>query len=190
MTINAYATEKVVLFGDSLMAGYGLPKEEHLGVVLENNLIKSGYDIQIINGSVSGSTSSGGLNRIKWTLSEPNINLLILCLGANDMLRGINPRETKKNLEKIIQIAKQKKINVIIAGMIAPTSHGINYKKKFDNIYSDLSKKYNLSLIPFLLENVALNPNLNQNDGIHPNKKGVIVISTTLQKYIIKELKF
>jgi len=190
VTINAYATEKVVLFGDSLMAGYGLPKEEHLGVVLENNLIKSGYDIQIINGSVSGSTSSGGLNRIKWTLSEPNINLLILCLGANDMLRGINPRETKKNLEKIIQIAKQKKINVIIAGMIAPTSHGINYKKKFDNIYSDLSKKYNLSLIPFLLENVALNPNLNQNDGIHPNKKGVIVISTTLQKYIIKELKF
>jgi len=190
VTINAYATDKVVLFGDSLMAGYGLPQEEHLAAVLENSLLKSGYDIQIINGSVSGSTSSGGLNRIKWTLSEPNIDLLILCLGANDMLRGINPRETQKNLEKIIQITKQKNIDIIVAGMIAPTSHGIDYKKKFDNIYLNLSKKYNLSLIPFLLENVVSNPNLNQDDGIHPNKKGVIAISTTLQKYIIKHSKF
>ncbi len=99
MHINASAIEKVVLFGDSLMAGYGLPKEHHLSLVLENNLKQNGFDIQVINGSVSGSTSSGGLNRAEWSLSEPGIDLIILGMGSNDMLRGIQPYETKKNLE-------------------------------------------------------------------------------------------
>ena len=98
MHINASAIEKVVLFGDSLMAGYGLPKEHHLSLVLENNLKQSGFNIQVINGSVSGSTSSGGLNRAEWSLSDPGIDLIILGMGANDMLRGIQPDETKKNL--------------------------------------------------------------------------------------------
>ena len=111
--INASAIEKVVLFGDSLMAGYGLPKEYHLSLILENNLKKDGLNIEIINGSVSGSTSSGGLNRAEWTLSENNIDLMILCLGANDMLRGISPKETKKNLEKIINIAQNKNLSLI-----------------------------------------------------------------------------
>ena len=175
-----------MLFGDSLMAGYGLSQENHLAIVLENSLSKNGYVIEIINGSVSGSTSSGGLNRIEWTLSEPDIDLLILSLGANDMLRGINPNETKKNLEKIIQIIKKRNIKVILAGMIAPTTHGVSYKKKFDKIYPNLAKKYNLPLIPFLLEGVASNPELNQDDGIHPNEKGTLVITETLKKYIIK----
>ena len=96
MHIKASAIEKVVLFGDSLMAGYGLPKEQHLSVVLQNSLRLNGHKIDVINGSVSGSTSSGGLNRAVWTLSESNIDLVILSLGANDMLRGINPQETKK----------------------------------------------------------------------------------------------
>ena len=103
------------------MAGYGLPKEHHLSLVLENNLKQQGFDIEIINGSVSGSTSSGGLNRAEWSLSEPGIDLMILGLGANDMLRGIQPNETKQNLDQIIQIAKDKNIKVILAGMIAPT---------------------------------------------------------------------
>ena len=186
MHINASAIEKVVLFGDSLMAGYGLPKEHHLSLVLENNLKKDGLNIEIINGSVSGSTSSGGLNRVEWTLSETNIDLMILSLGANDMLRGISPKETKKNLEKIIKTAQNKNIKVILAGMIAPTSHGLNYKKNFDKIYPDLSKQYNLPLIPFLLEGVALKPELNLSDGMHPNAKGTIVISKTLQEMILK----
>jgi len=186
VTINVNATNKVVLFGDSLMAGYGLSQENHLAIVLENSLSKNGYVIEIINGSVSGSTSSGGLNRIEWTLSEPDIDLLILSLGANDMLRGINPNETKKNLEKIIQIIKKRNIKVILAGMIAPTTHGVSYKKKFDKIYPNLAKKYNLPLIPFLLEGVASNPELNQDDGIHPNEKGTLIITETLKKYIIK----
>ena len=186
MHINASAIEKVVLFGDSLMAGYGLPKEHHLSLVLENNLISNGLDIKVINGSVSGSTSSGGLNRAEWSLSEPGIDLIILGLGANDMLRGIQPDETEKNLEGIIKIAKDKKIKIILAGMVAPTTHGTKYKKKFDEIYPKLSKKYRIPFIPFLLEGVALNAELNQQDGIHPNKAGTIVISNTIQNMILK----
>ena len=185
MHINASAIEKVLLFGDSLMSGYGLPKEHHLSLVLENNLKKDGFNIQVINGSVSGSTSSGGLNRAEWSLSEPGIDLIILGMGANDMLRGIQPNETKKNLEQIIEIAKNKKIKIILAGMIAPTTHGKNYKENFDAIYPKLSKKYNLPLIKFLLEGVALNPSLNQQDGIHPNKDGTLKVSETIKKSII-----
>ena len=185
MHINASAIEKVVLFGDSLMAGYGLPKEHHLSIVLENNLKQAGLNIKVINGSVSGSTSSGGLNRADWSLSEPGIDLIILGLGANDMLRGIQPEETERNLEQIINIAQNKKIKIILAGMVAPTTHGFVYKKNFDAIYPKLSKKYNLVLIPFLLEGVALNPSLNQQDGIHPNKDGTIKVSETIKKSII-----
>jgi acyl-CoA thioesterase-1 len=183
--INAFAIEKVVLFGDSLMAGYGLPQEQHLSVVLESNFKKNGLNISVINGSVSGSTSSGGLNIAEWSLSEPGIDLIILGLGANDMLRGIKPAETEKNLEEIIKIANNKNIKIIIAGMVAPTTHGTEYKKDFDTIYPKLSKKYNLPLIPFLLEGVALDSSLNQQDGIHPNKEGTTVISKTLKKIIL-----
>ena len=188
MHINASAIEKVVLFGDSLMAGYGLPKEHHLSLVLENNLKKAGLNIKVINASVSGSTSSGGLNRAEWSLSETGIDLIILGLGANDMLRGIQPNETEKNLEAIINIANNKKIKIIIAGMVAPKSHGDEYKKNFDKIYPDLSKQYNLPLIPFLLEGVALKSELNLSDGMHPNAKGTIIISKTLQEMILKNL--
>ena len=178
--------EKVLLFGDSLMAGYGLPNEQHLSVVLEQNLRSEGYDIEVINGSVSGNTSLDGLNRIEETLSELGIDLIILGLGANDMLRKINPNETKKNLEKIIKIIQDKNIKIILAGMIASTSYGLNYKKKFDKIFPDLTKKYDLPLIPFLLDGVALNPNFNQSDGMHPNKKGTLIISETVKKSIIQ----
>ena len=189
MSINVDATENVILFGDSLMAGYGLPQGKHLSIVLQNKLINNGYNIKIINGSVSGSTSAGGLNRVEWSLSELNIDLMILGLGANDMLRGINPTETEKNLEKIIQIIQKKKIKIILAGMLAPASYGTNYKKEFDQIYPELSKKYNLYLIPFLLKGVALNPEFNQSDGIHPNEKGTLVISETIKKSILKTKK-
>ncbi len=188
MHIKASAIEKIVLFGDSLMAGYGLPKEHHLSIILENNLKKAGLNIKVINRSVSGSTSSSGLNRADWILSEPGIDLIILGLGANDMLRGIQPDEIEKNLEQIISIAEKKKIKVILAGMVAPKTHGEKYKKKYDGIYPKLSKKYNLHLIPFLLEGVALNPTLNQKDGIHPNKEGAIKVSETIKKSIINVL--
>ena len=121
-------------------------------------------------------------------MSENNIDFMILCLGANDMLRGINPKETKNNLDEIIKIAQNKKIKVIIAGMIAPTSYGFDYKKSFDKIFEDLSEKHKLQLIPFLLEGVAQKPELNLSDGMHPNDKGTIVISKTLKKAILNNL--
>jgi acyl-CoA thioesterase-1 len=189
VSINVNAIENVILFGDSLMAGYGLPQEKHLAIVLQNNLKDTGFNLEVIDGSVSGSTSAGGLNRAEWSLSERNIDLMILGLGANDMLRGISPIETEKNLEKIIKIAKHKNIEIILAGMIAPTTHGFSYKKKFDNIYPNLAKKYDLNLIPFLLEGVALNPDYNQDDGIHPNEKGTLIISKTLQMSIVNNIK-
>ena len=170
------------------MAGYGLPKEQHLSEVLQKSLEFDGHNIEIINGSVSGSTSAGGLNIVEWTLSENNIDIKILCLGANDMLRGINPKETKNNLEEIIEIAKNKNIKVIIAGMIAPTSYGYAYKKSFDKIFSDLSKKHKLQLVPFLLEGVAQKPEFNLSDGMHPNDRGTIIIGNTLKKAILENL--
>ena len=188
LSIKAYAIEKIVLFGDSLMAGYGLSKEHHLSTILQESLKLKGHSIKVINGSVSGSTSSGGLNRAEWTLSEPDIDLMVLSLGANDMLRGITPSETKNNLEEIIKIAHNKNIKVILAGMIAPTSYGIKYKNNFDKIFPDLSKKYKLKFIPFLLKGVAMKAEFNLSDGMHPNKKGTIIISRTLEEVILNNL--
>ncbi len=167
------------------MAGYGLPNEQHLSVVLQNDLQQEGQNIKIINGSVSGSTSSGGLNRVDWAIGEPGLDLVIFGLGANDMLRGINPNETEKNLEQIIQTIKDKEIKIILAGMMAPTTHGIQYKNQFDQIYPRLAKKYDIPLIPFLLDGVALKPEYNQSDGMHPNDKGTLIISQTLKKSIL-----
>ena len=184
----AKADYKVVLFGDSLMAGYGLDKKYHLSNVLEKSLNKKGLKVKVINASVSGDTSAGGLNRIDWTISEKNIDIILLGLGANDMLRGISPNETEKNLEEIIIKILNKKIQIVIAGMIAPDSHGDDYKNEFDKIFKRLSIKYELDFVPFLLDGVALNPDLNLDDGMHPNEKGVIVISKNIEKKLLNIL--
>ena len=178
--------EKVLLFGDSLMSGYGLPEDDHLSVVLEKSLKSDGNEIQIFNGSISGDTSLDGLDRIEDELSDVSYDLIIIGLGANDMLRRINPDQTKQNLEDIINIIMSNNIEIILAGMVASPTNGLSYKKKFDKIYPDLSKKFELELIPFLLKGVALNPSLNQADGIHPNEKGVLIISETLKDSILK----
>ena len=170
------------------MSGYGLPEEHHLTVVLEDNLKSVGYNIEVINGSISGSTSLDGLDRIEETLSELDIDLVILGLGANDMLRKINPKQTEQNLEKMIKIIQDKNINIILAGMVASPSNGLSYKKKFDKTFSNLAKKYDIQLIPFLLDGVALKPELNLSDGMHPNEKGVLIISETIKKSVIKIL--
>ncbi len=178
--------EKVLLFGDSLMSGFGLLEDDHLSVVLEKSLKFDGYEIQIFNGSISGDTSLDGLDRIEDELSDASYDLIIIGLGANDMLRRINPDQTKQNLEDIINIIISNNIEIILAGMVASPTNGLSYKKKFDKIYPDLSKKFELELIPFLLKGVALNPSLNQADGIHPNEKGVLIISETLKDSILK----
>ena len=180
--------EKILLFGDSLMSGYGLSEEHYLSVVLKENLKSEGYYIEVINESVSGNTSLDGLLRIEETLSKVDVDLIILGLGANDMLRKINPKQTEQNLEKMIKIIQDKDINIIFAGMIASSSYGLVYKKKFDKIYPNLAKKYDLPLIPFLLKGVALNPKFNLSDGMHPNEKGILIISETIKKSIFKIL--
>ena len=171
------------------MSGYKLDKKNSLNNILEQKLLLLGYNYKIINASIPGETSFGGLNRLNWTLAEKNITHVVLCLGANDMLRGIKPNETYKNLEKIIKIINAKNIKIILAGMIAPSSYGKKYKDNFDIIYPDLAKKFNLLFIPFLLQDVALNPELNLSDGIHPNEKGVKIISNTISKKLITILK-
>ena len=176
---------KILLFGDSLMSGYGLKENQTLSIILENDLKEIGYNIKVINGSVSGDTSKDGLSRIEEFTFDDEIDLIILGLGANDMLRRINPNQTEDNLRKIIEILRAKNIRIILAGMKASPANGLAYKKKFDNIFPKLAKAYDLDLIPFLLEKVALNPKLNQSDGIHPNYKGSKVISGTIKKSII-----
>ena len=176
--------EKVLLFGDSLMSGYGLPEEDHLSVILEKSLKSEGYEIQVFNGSVSGNTSLDGLDRIEDELLDESYDLIIIGLGANDMLRRIDPDQTKQNLNEIINIILDNNIKVILAGMVASPTNGLSYKKEFDKIYPDLSKKFELELIPFLLKGVALNPNFNQDDGLHPNEKGVLIIAETIKRSI------
>ena len=176
---------KILLFGDSLMSGYGLKENQTLSIILENDLKEAGYNIKIINGSVSGDTSEDGLDRIEEYASGSNIDIIVLGLGANDMLRRINPDQTESNLRKIIEIIKINNIDIILAGMKASPTNGLAYKKKFDDIFPKLAKEYDLTLIPFLLKKVALNPKLNQSDGIHPNYEGAKVISKTIKESII-----
>jgi len=170
------------------MAGYGLEKEFHLSTILEKSLKEKGFDVNIINASVSGDTTSGGLNRLNWLLENNNIDIVVLCLGANDMLRGIRPAAIKQNLNKIIEILQDKNINILLAGMLAQETLGKEYKTKFDIIYPELAKKFKISFLPFLLDGVALDPKLNLNDGKHPNSKGVNLISQNLEKELINLL--
>jgi acyl-CoA thioesterase-1 len=184
---QAFATVRIMLFGDSLMAGYGLTQPFHLSEILKKELANENIKSEIINASVSGDTTFGGLNRIQWSLADKP-DIVILGLGANDMLRGIDPKEIKKNLEQIIILIQKQKIKIILTGLLAPESYGNNYKENFDKIYKDLAKEFNLILMPFLLEGVALNPKYNLEDGKHPNAEGVKIIASNLKPFIKKSL--
>ena len=165
------------------MAGYGLDPSNHLDRLLEKDLLDQGIASQITNASVSGDTSNGGLNRLNWSLQD-NYDLFILGLGANDMLRGISPETTKANLEGIIRVVQNKNIPILLTGMQTPSSYGQDYQSSFNSIYPQLAKEYEIFLYPFLLEGVALNPNLNQSDGKHPNEKGIALMSKKIAKKI------
>jgi len=183
--ISAHAETKVMLFGDSLMAGYGLTQNYHLDKVLQRKF--NGQNVKFINASVSGDTTKGGLDRLDWSLNDQP-NLIILGLGANDMLRGINPEVTRSNLDLIIKKVKDKNIKIILTGMLAQQSYGTKFNEKFNSIYPDLAKKHKISLYPFLLEGIALNPSLNLEDRKHPNAKGVEIIAEGLYPLIKKEI--
>jgi acyl-CoA thioesterase I len=163
---------KIIAFGDSLTAGAGLRAGEAFPAVLEEVLRKEGYNVTIVNAGVSGETAPGGLTRLEWTIGD-GASGAILELGANDMLRGMNPEVTKAALDEILARFSARGIKVLIAGMKATPSHGPDYKTRFDAIYPELARKYDVPLYPFFLDGVAGVPELNQKDGLHPSSAGV-----------------
>lgn len=165
-------TMKIVGFGDSLMAGYQLPPDDAFPNKLQAALKAKGHDVDIANAGVSGDTTSGGLARLDWSVPD-GTQLVILELGANDMLRGVAPDITEKNLDAMLTALKARNINVVLAGMYAAPNLGPDYQSAFDAIYPRLAQKHNVPLIPFFMEGVAATPSLQLEDGLHPNAEGV-----------------
>jgi acyl-CoA thioesterase-1 len=180
-------TRKVLCLGDSLTEGYGVAREAAWPELLQTDLKNLGLsDITIVNAGISGSTSASGLSRLKWFLKSPEQpEILILELGANDGLRGIDPKVTQKNLRDVIQLAKSRGIRVLLAGMQMPTNYGPEYTKKFAALYPEIAKDEGVDFIPFFLEGVAGDRSLNQADGIHPNEAGYKIIAKTVSKYLL-----
>jgi len=166
---------RLVALGDSLSAGYGLPQEAAFPVALERALKAKGHHVEIANAGVSGDTSSGGLDRLDWSVPDGTDGVIVE-LGANDMLRGLDPAITRRNIEAIVERLKARNIPVMLAGMYASRNLGPDYIQKFDTIYSDIAKKYDLVLYPFFLDGVAGERSLNLPDGLHPTAKGVEII--------------
>lgn len=179
-------TITVLCLGDSLTEGYGVPKEAAWPSLIQDTLKKRGYGhVKIINAGISGSTSASGVSRLKWFLKSPEKpEIMILELGANDGLRGIDTKVTEKNLRDVIQFAKAKEIKVLLAGMQMPTNYGPDYTKSFAEVFARLAATENTPFIPFFLEGVAGQRPLNQGDGIHPNVDGYKVIAANVLKYL------
>jgi acyl-CoA thioesterase-1 len=165
-------TFTIVGFGDSLMAGFGLGPGEGFTDKLQAALRAKGHDVTVANAGVSGDTSSGGLSRLDWSVPD-GTRLVILELGANDMLRGVQPNIVEKNLDDMLAKLKARKIAVLLAGMRAAPNLGADYQTAFDAIYPTLAAKYDVPLYPFFLDGVAGQPGLQLEDGLHPNPKGV-----------------
>ena len=169
------APVKILALGTSLTQGYGLPPGTEFTVQLQAALKRSGIDAVVTNAGVSGDTSAGGLARLDWSLAD-HPDAVILELGGNDMLRGIAPAETEKNLRAILSRLQSAHVKVLLTGMHAQRNLGADYVRQFDAIYPRLAKDYDVLFYPFILDGVALNPKLNQADGMHPNPAGVKVI--------------
>jgi len=177
------APVKILALGTSLTQGYGVPPGQDFTVVLEARLKASGIDAKVINAGVSGDTTAGGLSRLDWSLAD-HPDAAILELGSNDALRGQSPAETEKNLVAILTKLKAAHIPVLLTGMMAPRNFGPEYAAQFDPIYPRLAKQFGVLFYPFILDGVALNPKLNQADGIHPNPAGVKIIVERILPYV------
>ncbi len=180
------APVKILALGSSLTQGYGLPPGTEFTVQLQAALKQAGIDAMVINAGVSADTSAGGLARLDWSLAD-HPDAVILELGSNDMLRGTPPSETEKNLRAILDKLKAAHVKVLLTGMHAQRNLGADYVRQFDGIYPRLAKDYDVLFYPFFLDGVALNPKLNQADGMHPNPAGVKVIVTRMLP-IVKKL--
>jgi acyl-CoA thioesterase-1 len=166
---------KLVALGDSLTAGYGLPAQAAFPVKLPQALQSKGIDVEIVNAGVSGDTTTGGRDRIGWSVPE-GTDAAIVELGANDALRGIDPKVSRAALDDILKKLKARNIAVLLCGMLAPPNYGADYAAQFNSIYPDLAKAYDVPLYPFFLDGVATQAKLNQADGLHPTAAGVDAI--------------
>jgi len=188
LPLQAGQGQTVLMIGDSLTAGLGLSRAQSIPVRLESALKKEGMDVRVINAGVSGDTTAGGRSRLGWALSEKP-DALIIELGANDGLRGLDPKATLENLDAIINEAKQAGVRILLTGMRAPPNLGAEYGDEFNRVFPALAARHGVVLVPFFLEGVAAVPDLNQEDAIHPNPKGVDVIVRNLLPYVRRLLR-
>jgi acyl-CoA thioesterase-1 len=182
-------TKKLLILGDSISAGYGLKKSENWVRLLEISLTSSGKELQIINSSISGDTTIGGLSRIESDLKEHKPNYILIELGGNDALRGYPIEKIKSNLLKIIDVSIAAKANPIIMQIRIPPNYGKNYVVAFENIYTEIALEKNIPKMSFLLEKVALDKSLMQLDGIHPNQKAQQIIANQVEKELLTIFK-
>ncbi len=180
---------KIVAFGDSLTAGFGLTERESYPYLLQERLNADGYNYEVVNAGVSGDTSIGGLERVDWVLEQEGVQILVLELGANDLLRGMPVSKMKSNLAQIIRKAKEKNVAVLLCGMLAPPNMGADYQRDYSSAFPDLATEHKVAYLPFLLENIALKRELNQADGIHPNAEGTKVMMANIYKELKPLLK-
>ena len=178
---GAAAPPRIVFLGDSLTAGYGLPKDASVPSRIGQRLHEHGYDFEVVNAGVSGDTSAGGLSRLEWSL-EGDVRILVIELGGNDGLRGLPVSGLKKNLEAIITEARGRGIEVVLTGMEAPPNFGAAYTSEFRAVYRQLAREHDVTFVPFYLEGVAGIAALNLPDGIHPNEEGSRIIEQTIWK--------
>ncbi|MDE8603218.1 arylesterase [Marinomonas sp. RSW2] len=185
LSISTFASASTLLvMGDSLSAAYNLRQQEGWVSLLENQLSQSNPDISVINASVSGETTQGGLSRFSALLATHRPNWVVLELGANDALRGYPLNQTTINLEKMIEQAHQENVVVLLVGNQIPQNYGKRYTQMFFNLYKDIASKYNVAYLPFMLKGVALNKDLMQNDGLHPNKEGQPIVLQNILPYL------
>ena len=178
---------KILVFGDSLAAGFGLPPEASFAARLEARLQADGIRARVVDAGVSGDTTAGGLARLDWSLADKP-DLVILELGANDALRGIDPKTVRANLNAMIGKIAASGAKLLLAGMRAPANWGDAYRQRFDGLYPELARAHGVALYPFFLDGVAMRPELNQADGLHPNARGVALLVDRIVPYVVKLL--
>ena len=181
------APVRLAILGDSLAAGYGVKPEQAIPARLEAALRAAGRSVVVQNQGVSGDTTAGGLERLDWMLADKP-DIVLVELGANDALRGLDPAAAERNLDAIVTRLKAAGVTVWLAGMLAPRNFGPDYVQQFDGLYRRLADKHGVPLYPFFLDGVAQDPALNQADGIHPNPKGVDVIVARLLPFVLENL--
>jgi acyl-CoA thioesterase I len=184
--IDVPSSKTIIALGDSLTLGYGLPDNQSYPAQLMQRLKSAGYDYTVQNAGVSGDTTAGLLSRLDWTLEGEKPTLIILSIGSNDAFQGKSVADIEKNIRSIIQKIQEKNIPILFVGMKTSLNFSKEYREAYESIFPNLAQEYNLSFIPFLLEGVAMNTELNQSDRIHPNAQGYAKVVDTLMEGLIR----